>query len=118
MGSNWRKKLLLSLAFGEVITECKKDRWPGARIKHHMKKNWIKMYDKFGLVLRIETTANNVSFFKHHRKVAVKVLSEVASGRASTARRWPWRSSSEGTPLSENEMSWASETIAPSLPFK
>jgi hypothetical protein len=25
--------------------------------------------DKFGLVLRIETTANNVSFFKHHRKV-------------------------------------------------
>jgi hypothetical protein len=29
----------------------------------------IKMYDKFGIVLRIETTANNVSFFKHHRKV-------------------------------------------------
>lgn len=27
------------------------------------------MYDKFGLVLRIETTVNNVSFFKHHRKV-------------------------------------------------
>jgi DNA-binding MarR family transcriptional regulator len=29
----------------------------------------IKMYDKFGLIVRIETTANNVSFFKHHRKV-------------------------------------------------
>ena len=27
------------------------------------------MYDKFGCVLRIETTANDVSFFKHHRKV-------------------------------------------------
>lgn len=27
------------------------------------------MYDKFGLVLRIETTVNDVSFFKHHRKV-------------------------------------------------
>ncbi len=27
------------------------------------------MYDKHGLVLRVETTANNVSFFKHHRKV-------------------------------------------------
>jgi len=27
------------------------------------------MYDKFHLVLRIETTANDVSFFKHHRKV-------------------------------------------------
>jgi hypothetical protein len=27
------------------------------------------MYDKFGCVLRIETTTNDVSFFKHHRKV-------------------------------------------------
>ena len=27
------------------------------------------MYDKHGIVLRIETTANDVSFFKHHRKV-------------------------------------------------
>jgi hypothetical protein len=29
----------------------------------------IKMYDKFGCVLRIETTTNDVSFFKHHRNV-------------------------------------------------
>lgn len=41
----------------------------GTRIRHHMGHASIKMYDKFGLVLRIETTANNVSFFKHHRKV-------------------------------------------------
>jgi len=41
----------------------------GTRIKHHMREVSIKMYDKFGLVLRIETTANKVSFFKHHRKV-------------------------------------------------
>ena len=27
------------------------------------------MYDKFGCVLRLETTTNDVSFFKHHRKV-------------------------------------------------
>jgi hypothetical protein len=27
------------------------------------------MYDKYGCVLRIETTINDVSFFKHHRKV-------------------------------------------------
>lgn len=27
------------------------------------------MIDKFGRVLRIETTTNDVSFFKHHRKV-------------------------------------------------
>jgi len=41
----------------------------GTRIKHHMGPASIKMYDKHGLVLRIETTANNVSFFKHHRRV-------------------------------------------------
>jgi hypothetical protein len=42
----------------------------GTRIKHHMAgKASIKMYDKFGRILRIETTANDVSFFKHYRKV-------------------------------------------------
>ena len=29
----------------------------------------VKVYDKFSRVLRIETTVNDVSFFKHHRKV-------------------------------------------------
>jgi hypothetical protein len=41
----------------------------GKCIKHHMGKTGIKMYDKFGLVLRIETTTNDVSFFKHYRRV-------------------------------------------------
>jgi hypothetical protein len=41
----------------------------GTRIKHSMGLASIKMYDKCGLILRIETTANDVSFFKHHRKV-------------------------------------------------
>jgi hypothetical protein len=41
----------------------------GTRIKHTMGPVSIKMYDKFGLILRIETTVNNVSFFKHYRKV-------------------------------------------------
>jgi hypothetical protein len=41
----------------------------GTRIKHQMGRVSIKMYDKRGLVLRIETTANDVSFFKHRRKV-------------------------------------------------
>jgi hypothetical protein len=41
----------------------------GTRIKHHMGPVAIKMYDKHALVLRIETTANDVSFFKHHRRV-------------------------------------------------
>jgi len=41
----------------------------GTRIRHHMGPASIKMYDKHGLVLRIETTVNNVSFFKHRRRV-------------------------------------------------
>ena len=41
----------------------------GTRIKHHMGPAAIKMYDKQALVLRIETTVNDVSFFKHHRTV-------------------------------------------------
>jgi hypothetical protein len=34
----------------------------GARIKHAMDPVNIKMYDKFGIILRIETTVNDVSF--------------------------------------------------------
>jgi hypothetical protein len=54
---------------GEVLTDCKKDRWPGARIKHRLKNNWLKMYDKFGQVLRIETVINNPREFKVRRQV-------------------------------------------------
>jgi hypothetical protein len=41
----------------------------GTCIKHRFASSSIKMYDKFGCILRIETTTNDVSFFKHHRKV-------------------------------------------------
>jgi len=41
----------------------------GTCVKHRFGKSAIKMYDKCGIVLRIETTTNDVSFFKHHRKV-------------------------------------------------
>lgn len=41
----------------------------GTRIKHHMGPAAIKLYDKQALVLRIETTVNDVTFFQHHRKV-------------------------------------------------
>ncbi len=46
-----------------------KTRINGTRILHKMGKSWIKMYDKFGLILRIEVTSYNISFFKHFRKV-------------------------------------------------
>jgi uncharacterized membrane protein len=41
----------------------------GTRIKHSMGPVSIKQYDKFGYILRIETTTNDVSFFKHYREV-------------------------------------------------
>jgi hypothetical protein len=46
-----------------------KTRIQGTRIKHYMGKAAIKLYDKYGVMLRIETTVNDVSFFKHHRRV-------------------------------------------------
>lgn len=41
----------------------------GMRIKHRLGPASIKMYDKFGQILRIETTINDVSFFDQHRQV-------------------------------------------------
>ena len=62
---------------GQRITyNCKKEagnnfnqRILGTRIKHHMGDVSIKMYDKFGLVLRIESTCNNVGAFRVNRDV-------------------------------------------------
>jgi hypothetical protein len=57
---------------GRFVGELGNDfhtRIEGTRIRHHMGPAALKMYDKHGRVLRIETTANNVSFFKHHRTV-------------------------------------------------
>ena len=41
----------------------------GTRLKHTMGAVSIKMYDKFSKMLRIETTCNDISFFKHYREV-------------------------------------------------
>lgn len=41
----------------------------GTRIKHHMGDVSIKMYDKFGIVLRIESTCNDVGEFQVLREV-------------------------------------------------
>ena len=41
----------------------------GTRVRHSMGKSSIKMYDKFGRILRIETTTVDVTFFKHYREV-------------------------------------------------
>jgi hypothetical protein len=62
---------------GEVTTDVKR-RPEGWRIKHRMKRNSIKMYDK-ACVLRIETTINNPREFKVLR---------VTTTRHGRSRRW------------------------------
>lgn len=58
---------------GELVSdllECElKGRLPGRRVKHRMKGNWIKMYDKFGSILRIETVINQPAEFRVRRRV-------------------------------------------------
>ena len=44
-------------------------RWLGRRLKQLMGPVSIKMYDKFNILLRIETTVNDVSFFQQYRQV-------------------------------------------------
>ena len=41
----------------------------GTRIRHSMGPASIKLYDKAGLIARVECTVNDVTFFKHHRWV-------------------------------------------------
>ena len=53
---------------GELGTQLS-TRQEGRCLRHYMGKSGIKMYDKFGSVLRIETFTNDVSFFRHHRRV-------------------------------------------------
>jgi hypothetical protein len=53
---------------GELQTYCKTERDPGTCIKHTMKGNRLKMYDKFGRVLRVETIINQPGEFKVYRE--------------------------------------------------
>jgi len=67
LGRKWDRRF-----DGEVQTEVKTDRVLGTRIKHRMTKNWLKMYDKFGQILRVETVINRPKEFsvfrtRHHR---------------------------------------------------
>jgi len=51
---------------GEVVSDLKR-RVEGTRIKHRLHANWIKMYDKQGSVLRVETVINNTRDMKVFR---------------------------------------------------
>jgi len=56
---------------GEASTNVK-ERIEGVRIKHWVEENSIKMYDKEGSVLRVETTMNNPRRFKVRREATRK----------------------------------------------
>jgi len=52
---------------GQIVSDvCR--RWQGRRIKHRVKENWIKMYDKAGVILRVETVINRPGEFRVRRK--------------------------------------------------
>jgi len=50
------------------LNRLTKGRHPGARVKHWVKENWLKMYDKFGLILRVETVINQPREFRVRRR--------------------------------------------------
>lgn len=51
---------------GEVVSDLK-ERPEGVRLKHRVNSNSVKIYDKQGSVLRVETTLNDVSDLKTYR---------------------------------------------------
>jgi hypothetical protein len=62
LGRKWDRRF-----DGEVHTHYEDERWIGTRIKHRMRRNWLKMYDKFGLILRVETVINAPQEFSVYR---------------------------------------------------
>ena len=77
-------------------------RWIGTRIKHQMGPISIKMYDKFNLILRIETTVNNVAFFKQYRQVQRR--------DGSTTMRWaPMKKTIHSLPVLREVLSAANQ---------
>lgn len=55
---------------GEIVSDLK-ERPEGIRVKHSLNANSIKMYDKQGSVLRIETTINHSRDFRVFREVQI-----------------------------------------------
>jgi len=58
---------------GEVVTDQFdpgfNGRLPGRRVKPRRKRNWIKMYEKVGWILRVETVINDPEEFRVRRRV-------------------------------------------------
>jgi hypothetical protein len=54
--------------------------------KFRMGSTSIKMYDKHGIILRIETTTNDISFFKHYRKIDFPFLCSFMPSRTESTK--------------------------------
>jgi hypothetical protein len=72
---------------GEVVSDARK-RPEGVRIKHRVNRNSVKLYDKAGSVLRVETTLNNMRDLRSCRTVdGKKVWKRMRKGVADMPRR-------------------------------
>ncbi len=63
---------------GEIVSDFK-DRPEGVRLKHSVGMNSVKIYDKQGSVLRVETTINNPRVFRAFRR---------AEGQPRSRKKW------------------------------
>jgi len=75
---------------GEVISDIasKPQKYEGVRIKHRVNRNSVKMYNKAGSVLRVETTLNNMRDLQSPRRVDGKVVyKRMRKGVADMPRR-------------------------------
>lgn len=70
--STFLGKKFSPLYLGETGNSFINSRILGTRIKHRKGDNYIKIYDKFGTILRIETTVNSVTDFQHFRQIDKK----------------------------------------------
>jgi hypothetical protein len=61
------RRNLAGIAPDEVISDYRR-RYEGIRVKHSVNYNSVKMYNKSGSILRIETTINNTRDFKVFRR--------------------------------------------------
>lgn len=100
---------------GEVISDvrAKPEVYEGIRIKHRVNRNSIKMYNKAGCVLRVETTLNNMRDIQAPRVVkGKKVYKKMRKGVADTPRR------AEVSQASNRRYLEALAAVSTPLPFK
>jgi len=70
------------------VVTSKRHRVEGVRLKHQVNENSLKMYDKEGIILRIETTINNPRRFQAlRRKDGRLVWGKMSKGLRDLARR-------------------------------